>query len=63
MLIKNILATNAVYPCINHEDNILNFYFDKLNDIFKLIKKCEDGYDLNKFLKSRDSMKEFRRLN
>ncbi len=63
MLLNNILATNAVYPCIYHEDKILNFYFDKLDNIFKLVKKCEDGYDINKFLRSRESIKEFRRLN
>ena len=63
MLINNILATNAVYPCINHDDKTLDLYFNKLNETFKLIKKCEDGYDLNKFLRSKESMKEFRRLN
>ena len=62
MLLKNILATNAVYPCINHSDKIINTYSDILNDIFKIIKKCEDGHDINKFLKSKDSMKEFKRI-
>jgi len=63
MLLENILATNAVYPCIDHTDKIINFYFEKLNDVFKKIKKCEDGHDINKYLKSKDSMKEFKRLN
>ena len=26
-------------------------------------KKCEDGYDINKYLKSKESMKEFKRFN
>jgi len=63
MLLKNILATTAVYPCINHSDKIINTYSEILNDIFKIIKKCEDGHDINKFLKSKDSMKEFKRIN
>ena len=63
MLLNNILATNAVYPSIVHTDRILNLYFSKLNNIFNLIKKCEDGLDVNKFLKSKESIKEFRRLN
>ena len=53
MLLNNILATNAVYPSIVHTDRILNLYFSKLNNIFNLIKKCEDGLDVNKFLKSK----------
>jgi len=57
------LATNAVYPCIDHKDNVLNLYFNKLDNVFKLIKDCEDGYDVNKFLRSKESIKEFRRLN
>ena len=63
ILLKNILATTAVYPCINHSDKIINTYSEILNDIFKIIKKCEDGHDINKFLKSKDSMKEFKRIN
>ena len=63
MMLKNILATNTVYPCIEHSDKILNFYFENLDKVFKLIKNCEDGYDISKYLKSKDSIKEFRRLN
>ena len=63
MLLNNILATNAVYPFINHKDKIIEIYSVKLNEIFKKIKKCEDGYDINKFLKSKESMKEFKRIN
>ena len=63
MLLNNILATNAVYPSIAHNKKILDLYFRKLNDIFVLIKKCEDGFDVNKVFKSRESIKEFRRLN
>ena len=63
MLLNDILATNTVYPCIDHKDNVLNLYFNKLDNVFKLIKDCEDGYDVNKFLRSKESIKEFRRLN
>ena len=63
MLLDNILATTAVYPCIDHSDKIIEKYSDKLNDVFKVIKKCEEGYDINKYLKSKESIKGFKRLN
>lgn len=63
MLLRNILATNAVYPCINHTDKIINIYSEILNDIFKIIRKCEEGHDVNKFLKVEESLKEFKRMN
>ena len=63
LLLNNILATTAVYPCIDHSDKIIEKYSDKLNDVFKVIKKCEEGYDINKYLKSKESIKGFKRLN
>lgn len=63
MLLRNILATNAFYPCINHTDKIINIYSEILNDIFKIIRKCEEGHDVNKFLKVEESLKEFKRMN
>ena len=36
------MASNVVYTCISHTNKILDNYFDNLNDIFKMIKKCED---------------------
>ena len=42
MIKKKIIASNIVYTCINHTEKILDDYFDNLNNIFKMIKKCED---------------------
>jgi glutamate-1-semialdehyde 2,1-aminomutase len=42
MIKKKIMASNVVYTCISHTNKILDNYFDNLNDIFKMIKKCED---------------------
>ena len=42
MLKKNILATNLVFTCIDHNDEHLDNYFDHLEKIFKIIKDCEN---------------------
>ena len=63
MLLNNILATNSVYPCIEHTEKIIKKYSEKLDNTFRKIKKCEDGYDVNKYLKSKASIKEFKRFN
>ena len=63
MLLSNILASNSIYPCIDHKEKILRVYYKNLDKVFKLIKKCEDGYDLSKYLRSLSSTKEFKRLN
>ena len=42
MLKKNILASNAVYACVQHDKKILNKYFDLLYQIFRNISKCEN---------------------
>ena len=63
MLNNNMLASNVLYPSISHTDKLLNKYFIKLNEIFKIIKKCEDGSDIRKYLRSKVSLKDFKRLN
>ena len=42
MIKKKIMASNVVYTCISHTNKILDNYFDNLNNIFKMIKKCDD---------------------
>ena len=64
MLKKNFLATNTVYPCTKHSDNIIDSYFDNLEKVLKIISYCEnDGQDINKFLDSKISKKDFYRYN
>ena len=40
-----------------------NFLINKLESVFKIIKDCQNGHDINKFLKSKISRKDFKRLN
>ena len=63
MFKNNILASNSVYCSIKHDDNTLKKYFETLNKIFKLIKNCEEGFDIKKYLQTKVSIKEFKRFN
>ncbi len=63
MLKNNILASNSIYSSISHSNKILEIYFEKLDIIFKLIKKCEDGFNINKVLKSSAAGTSFSRIN
>ena len=63
MLKSNILASNVIYPSISHTEKLTSIYFEKLNEIFKIIKKCDEGSDIRKYLKSKISLKDFKRLN
>jgi len=42
MLKKKILASNAIYVSTEHNNQILDEYFEYLNQIFKKISKCEN---------------------
>ena len=63
MLKNNILASNSVYCCTQHNDNIIDKYFNSLDKVFKMIKSCEDGSEIDKYLKTKISIKGFQRLN
>ncbi|MDC3127873.1 aminotransferase class III-fold pyridoxal phosphate-dependent enzyme, partial [Candidatus Pelagibacter bacterium] len=64
MLKNNILATNAIYPCIKHSDKILNNYFINLEKVLKKIDLCENkGQNIQKFIKSNISERDFYRYN
>ena len=45
MLKYKILAANVIFCSLPHKDQIMNKYFDKLNDIFKKISNFENGKD------------------
>ena len=36
------MASNSVYVCINHSDQMLKKYQEIINQIFKVIKLCEE---------------------
>ena len=45
MLKKKMLASNVIYTCIEHNKKTLENYYDTLDEIFKKIKKCENGQE------------------
>lgn len=64
MLASNILASNSVYACIEHRPDIIEDYFQKLDPIFNLIKKCqENSLEISKLLKGPVCHGGFKRLN
>lgn len=63
MLAKRYLAGNSVYVSISHTDHIIDKYFDDLDPIFKMIKECESGRDVNSLLKGPICHAGFKRLN
>jgi glutamate-1-semialdehyde 2,1-aminomutase len=63
MLAKGYLASNSVYACIDHTAEIIAGYFEALDPIFALIKKCEDGCDVMSLIKGPICHGGFKRLN
>jgi len=41
MLKKGFLASTNFYACVEHSDDLMNLYFESLNEVFKIISKCE----------------------
>lgn len=58
-----ILASNIFYVSTKHTSKKLSNYFDKLNDIFSIINKIENGDEIKKYLKSEIVDSHFSRLN
>ena len=42
MLKRGYLATTSIYSCLEHSDAIIDNYMNDLNDVFKLIRSCQD---------------------
>ena len=63
MLKKGYLATNSVYVCTEHTQEIINGYFDALEPIFSTIQECENGRDIMKLLDGPVCHSGFSRLN
>ena len=64
MLKSGILASNIVFVCTVHSDDILDLYFEKLDSIFALISKCEnDELFINDLLDDGICDSGFKRLN
>ena len=63
MLKKGFLASNLIYSSVAHTPKIIDKYFYEIDKIFKIIQKCEDGYDIDKLLKFPVSSTGFQRIN
>ena len=48
---------------LNHSNNILERYFDNLEKVLKIIRICENGADIRRYLKTDISKKDFKRFN
>ncbi len=63
MLARGYLASNLVFPCIDHTPEVLDGYFGNMDAIFSLIKECEDGRDVHGLLNGPVCHGGFKRLN
>ena len=63
MLSKGYLAGNSIYVCTEHNNEVIDRYFEILNNVFNLIGECEKGYDVRKLLKEEICHNGFKRLN
>ena len=64
MLKNGYLASNSVYTCIDHVQEVVNGYFEILDPIFGVIKECEDGAkDIGSLLDASVCHDGFKRLN
>ena len=63
MLKKNFLATNTVYVSIDHKDNLLDEYFDKIEKVFKTLSKINLQSGIEELLEYPVINSDFRRSN
>jgi glutamate-1-semialdehyde 2,1-aminomutase len=63
MLKKGILASDAIYVSIKHNDKILQNYYENLEKIFKIISEYQDGRDIKGLLEGSESLMGLPRLN
>ena len=63
MLKKGFLCSNVFYMCTEHHPDILESFFDGLNDVFSKIKILEDGEGVRSHLEGPVCHSGFSRLN
>lgn len=63
MLEKGFLAGTSVYTSLAHDDDTIDRFFNALDDVFGMIKSCEDGANIDKMLKFPVCHTGFKRLN
>lgn len=63
MLKRGFLASNIVYVSTAHTKEVLAAYTSALDEVFGIIKECEDGRDVQTVLNGPVCHAEFKRLN
>jgi glutamate-1-semialdehyde 2,1-aminomutase len=63
MLRQGFLASNSVYVCTEHTQDVVDKYFELLDPIFGQVKQCEDGKDVMSLLNGPICDSGFKRLN
>jgi len=63
MLKEGYLASNVVYVCTEHNENIIDNYFHILDSIFNVISECESGLSIDSLLEGPICHSGFDRLN
>ena len=64
MLKRGFLASTHFYACIDHTDDLINLYFDCLDEVFKILKKCEsEKLNISELLDGPVCHSGFKRLN
>ena len=63
MLNQGFLASNSVYVCTEHTQEVVDEYFTLLDPIFLKIRQCEDGKDVMSLLNGPICDSGFKRLN
>ena len=63
MLKLGYLASNSVYACIDHTDDVLKGYEEALDQVFGLVAQCEKGKPIKELLEGPVCYQDFRRLS
>ena len=63
MLKLGYLASNSVYVCTEHNEDVLQGYEEALDQVFGLIAECEQGRPIDEILEGEVCNTDFRRLS
>jgi glutamate-1-semialdehyde 2,1-aminomutase len=63
MLKKGYLANTAFYACVEHTPDRVDAYMEALDDVFAIVRECEDGRDMAQVLNGPVCHSGFKRLN
>ena len=63
MLKKGWLASTSIYVCISHTKSLIDEYLESMQPIFKSIRDCEDGADIDQLLETSICSAHFGRIN